>query len=62
MSEPNDKMFCEEWFKTSEYPADFIPKGAAIFVGVDLGSPDGDCTAKVFYDPETGEYHTRVIV
>ena len=47
--------------KTSQYPRDFIPKGAEIFVGIDHGSPDGDCTVKGFYDPQTGEFHIQEV-
>jgi hypothetical protein len=56
-----DEVFRKEWIKTSEYPGDFVPKGAEIFIGVDQGSPDGDYTAKGFYDPKTGEFHVQEV-
>lgn len=54
-----EQMFKKEWIKTSDYPSDFIPAGAKVFVGVDYGSPDGDYTVKGFYDPKTGEIHIQ---
>jgi len=56
-----EPMFKKEWIKISEYPSDFIPNGGQVFVGIDYGSPDGDCTVKGFYDPVTGEYHIQEI-
>lgn len=55
-------VFKKEWFKISEYPSDFIPSGAKTFIGIDHASPDGDCTVKGFYDPETGEFHIQEIL
>ena len=57
-----EKPFKKEWIKISEYPADFVPKGAEVFVGVDQGSPYGDCTVKGFYDPNTGAFHIQELV
>ena len=48
-----------ELIKTSTYPADFIPNGASLLIGVDEGSPDGDCTVKGFY--KDGEYHIQSV-
>jgi hypothetical protein len=53
-----DKLFKKEWFKVSEYPSDFIPNGAEIFVGVDYGL-EPSYTVKGFHDPETGEIHIQ---
>ena len=41
----------------SEYPADFVPAGATVLIGIDEGSPDGDCTVRGFY--KDGEYHIQ---
>lgn len=54
--------FKEDWFKVSNCPSDFIPSGAKVFIGIDHASPDGDCTVKGFYDPETGEFHIQEIL
>lgn len=54
--------FNQEQVAISEYPSDFIPAKAPIFVGMDLGSPDGGCTVKGFFDPNTGEYHIQEIL
>jgi hypothetical protein len=53
------KLFKDEWFKESDYPTDFIPNGAEIFVGIDYASPDSDCTVKGFYID--GEFHIQEI-
>jgi len=52
-------MFKKEWIKASDYPENFVPNQARIFVGVDMGSSDGDYTVKGFYDPATGEFHIQ---
>jgi len=47
-------------FNISEYPKDFIPAGAKIFVACDPAAPgDSACTVKGFYDPSTGELHVQ---
>lgn len=43
----------------SACPADFIPNGASLLIGVDEGSPDGDCTVKGFY--KDGECHIQSV-
>jgi hypothetical protein len=53
----DNKVFKREWLKSSEYPADFIPAGGKVFIGVDRGSPDGDCTVKGFY--KDGEFYVQ---
>lgn len=53
------KVFNKDWLKISEYPSDFIPNGAEVFIGIDYASPDGDYTVKGFYDPKTGEIHIQ---
>ena len=55
-------VFKKEWFKVSECPSDFIPFGAAVIIGVDRASPDGDCTVKGFYDPKTKEFHIQELL
>ena len=52
-------MFKKEWLKPSDYPSDFIPIGAEVFIGVDKESPNGDYTAKGFY--KNGEYHIQEV-
>ena len=56
------QVFKKEWFKASDYPADFVPKGAEVFIAVDPAYPDGDCTVKGFYDQKTGEFHIQEVV
>ena len=51
-----------EWYKLwssiqSPYPSDFIPKDGEVFVGVDMGSPDGDYTVKGFF--KDGAWHIQ---
>ncbi|WP_372809354.1 hypothetical protein [Litorivivens sp.] len=53
------EIFKEEWIKNSDCPADFIPAGSKVFVGIDEGSPDGDCTVKGFY--KDGEFHVQSV-
>lgn len=47
-------------FHISEYPSNFIPKDAKIFVGVDMGAPDGDCTVRGFRDVD-GTFHIQEV-
>ena len=54
-----NSFFKKEWVKPSKYPSDFIPAGAEVFIGVDQGSPDGDCTVKGFY--KNGVFHVQEI-
>ena len=55
-------MFNKEWLQLlSPYPKDYIPKGGAIFIGVDMAKDGSDCTVKGFKDPETGEWHIQEI-
>lgn len=54
-----DQVFDKKSLRKSEYPSDFIPAGAELFIGFDRGSDDGDYTVKVFYDPKTGETHIQ---
>ena len=51
-------MFKEEWFKKSDYPKDYLPKGAEVLIGVDEG--DEDFTIKGFY--KDGEFHIQEVV
>ena len=37
MRQNDGRWFKEGWLKRSEYPPDFIPRGATAFLGVDLG-------------------------
>lgn len=57
----SDSLFDPDWFKSSDYPSDFIPAGAAVILGVDMAT-DEDYTVKGFFDPSTGEYHIQEIV
>ena len=52
-------VMCREWFKPSEYPADFVPKGGNVFIGVDHAKDGSDCTVKGFY--KDGEYHVQSV-
>lgn len=55
----SNEIFKKEQIKPSDYPADFIPKGAKLLIGVDKASPDGECTVKGFY--KDGEYHIQSV-
>ena len=55
----DNKIFNKEYVKQSEYPADFIPVGGKVFIGVDEGSQDGDYTVKGFY--KDGEFHVQSV-
>lgn len=55
----SNEVFKKEQVKISDYPADFIPKDAKLIIGIDEGSPDGDCTVKGFY--KDGEYHIQSV-
>ena len=52
-------VMCREWFKKSEYPADFVPNGGNVFIGVDLAKDGSECTVKGFY--KDGEYHIQSV-
>ena len=54
-------IFDSSKIKMSDCPADFIPAGAEIIIGVDMAR-DSDTTVKGFYDPATGEYHIQEVV
>lgn len=47
--------------KVSDCPADFVPAGTEVVVGIDY-SKDGDCAVNGFYDLKTGEYHIQEVL
>ena len=59
-SKRDTNWFCKDGLKLSDYPSNFIPKGARTVVGVDEGSPDGDCTVKGCW--LDGVFHVQEIV
>lgn len=53
----DSKVFKKDRIRPSEYPTDLVPAGGETFIGIDEGSPDGDCTVKGFY--KDGEFHIQ---
>ena len=53
-------MFSEIKIPRSEYPRDFIPNGAKVFIGMDPGSKDESCTVKGFC--LDGVYHIQEVI
>jgi len=51
--------FGYELLKPSKYPPNFIPRGATPVIGIDQGSPDGDCTCRGFY--KDGVFHVQEV-
>ena len=56
-----DKFFKSMDIPISDYPKDFIPKGAEVFIACDYAT-GVDYTVKGFYDLNTGEYHIQEII
>jgi hypothetical protein len=52
-------VMCQEWFKQSEYRADFIPEVGTVLIGVDRAKDGSGCTVKGFY--KDGEYHVQSV-
>jgi len=42
----------------SDYPSNYIPRDAEIFIGIDYAKEDGDCTVKGFRDKD-GAFHIQ---
>ena len=54
-----NQFFDMTMLKVSEYPANFIPAGGRIVVGVDPAKPGSDCSVTGFY--KDGVLHVQEI-
>jgi hypothetical protein len=57
-----DDVFNISLLQISDCPANFIPAGATITLGVDLAADGTEYTVKGFYEPKTGHYHIQEII